>query len=303
MQDQAGIPAPEPSPPGDTGHQRVQPQSTRTPLYQSQHAQRYERQDRIREYERNYACRLAVLIDAIFPQSVTLFEELISEASPEEALHWLLYSPGGDGESAVRLLRSAHVRCKKLTVIVPDQAKSAATLIALGAHEIIMGPSSDLGPIDPQMQLPGKPGSLVAAKDIIAAVDNATAKIQVAPDTYPLHAALLGDVTGILVQQAKSALERSDDLLSLALASCSARNNEAVTGLHTRLRPLLIEGAKTHAAIFGPNEAIKAGLPVKLLHPSDPEWQAIWGLWTRYFVLSSRVYEGARASQVFPWQP
>jgi membrane-bound ClpP family serine protease len=34
---------------------------------------------------------------------------------------------------------------------VPRQAKSAATLIAIGADEIHMGPLGELGPIDPQL--------------------------------------------------------------------------------------------------------------------------------------------------------
>ncbi len=292
----------EPSGPEPPQAQTAQAGPSRTSLYEAQRAQRYERQTRIREYEQRYLCRLVVLVDAIFQQSVTLFEELVSDADPNQDLHLLLYSPGGDGEAAVRILRSAHARCRKLTVIVPDQAKSAATLIALGAHEILMGPSSDLGPIDPQMQLPAKPGSLVAAKDIIAAVDDAAAKIQAAKDTYPLYAALLGDVTAILVQQAKSALGRSGDLLKLALESCTARDAAQVDAQYAALRPPLIEGAKTHAAVFGAKEAAAVGLPVRLLHPSDPHWQAIWALWTRYFVLNQRAYESARASQVFAWR-
>ena len=39
----------------------------------------------------------------------------------------------------------------KFCVVVPRRAKSAATLIALGASEIHMGEMSELGPIDPQM--------------------------------------------------------------------------------------------------------------------------------------------------------
>ena len=83
----------------------------------------------------------------------------------------MLHSPGGDGETAVRITRAAQARCKELTVIVPDMAKSAATLLAVGAHYILMGPASDLGPIDPQFLLEG---NLVAAKDVIAAFDEAT---------------------------------------------------------------------------------------------------------------------------------
>lgn len=44
-------------------------------------------------------------------------------------------------------------------LIVPDQAKSAATLVALGASEIMMSTTSELGPIDPQVELQDQDGS------------------------------------------------------------------------------------------------------------------------------------------------
>jgi len=40
---------------------------------------------------------------------------------------------------------------KKLVVAVPRMAKSAATLMCLGADEIHMGPLGELGPIDTQL--------------------------------------------------------------------------------------------------------------------------------------------------------
>ena len=134
---------------------------------------------------------------------MNFFEELIYDADPAEDLHLILATPGGDGETAVRLARSAQARCREFTVIVPDQAKSAGTILALGAHHILMGPTSDLGPIDPQFPI----GSdLVSAKDIIASVQAAEVAIQANPETYTLHAALLADVTALMVQQARSAL-------------------------------------------------------------------------------------------------
>src|SRR5271167_3754909 len=42
---------------------------------------------------------------------------------------------------------------RKLRVIVPNIAKSAATVLALGADQIVMGYCSELGPIDPQVQI------------------------------------------------------------------------------------------------------------------------------------------------------
>jgi hypothetical protein len=63
-----------------------------------------------------------------------------------------ILSRGGEGEAAYQISKLcksyAH---QKFIVVVPRHAKSAATLIALGADEIHMGPLSQLGPIDPQI--------------------------------------------------------------------------------------------------------------------------------------------------------
>ena len=174
----------------------------------------------IREYEEAYQCRLVVMIDSLFPDSVTAFEETLYDANPEEDLHVMLATPGGDGETALRLVRQAQSRCSASTVIVPDQAKSAGTLFVLGADHIYLGPTSDLGPVDPQFQLPN--GQLAAAKAIIAAVEEAEQRVQKHPATYALHASLLSDVSALMVQQARDALARADDQLRQALA-CAVR--------------------------------------------------------------------------------
>jgi Serine dehydrogenase proteinase len=273
---------------------------SQSPLFHAQQADRYERQQLIARYEELFNCRLVVLIDAIFPYSVTHFEELIYDNTADRDLHLVLASPGGDGETAVRIVRAAQARCRELTVIVPDLAKSAATLLAIGAHHILMAPASDLGPIDPQFQFPD--GSLVAAKDIIAAVDDATAKVQAAPDTYPIHAALLSDVSALMVQQARSELLRTGDLLEEALRSNPDRTLARVASLKKKLRVPLIQRPKTHAAIFNVWDAQKAGLPAEAVDPSSDQWQRIWRLWAKYFAMGPpRVYEGVKASIILPW--
>jgi hypothetical protein len=68
----------------------------------------------------------------------------------------IIGSKGGEIEPAYLIsknCRSSSV--DRFVVSVPRRAKSAATLIALGASEIHMGSMSELGPIDPQLgQLP-----------------------------------------------------------------------------------------------------------------------------------------------------
>lgn len=270
---------------------------SQTPLFHAEQSERYERQRLIEEYEQRFSCRLVVVCDVIFGDGITYFEELVYDADPTIDLHLLLSSQGGDGETAVRLVRSAQSRCRELTVVVPDQAKSAATILCLGAHHILMGPTSDLGPVDPQFFL--GPGNLVSAKDLIAAVEHAEHAVAQNPESYPIHASLLADVTEIMLQQARSALDRTADLVVEALRSNTDRTEDQVRALQEKLQSPLIELPKHHGAIFGAADAKTAGLPVKEADPRSDQWKLIWLLWARYFSLfPSRIYEGRRASRV-----
>lgn len=270
---------------------------SQTPLYHALHSGRYDRQQAISEYQNKFACKLVVMKDVIFDHSVVRFEDLIYDAAPETDLHVMLVSPGGDGETAVRLVRAAQARCKDLTIIVPDQAKSAATLMALGAHRILMSATSDLGPIDSQFP---RGNELVSAKDIIAAVDDATQKVQDAPNTFPIYASLLGDVNALMVQQARSSLARNQDQLEEALKSNPNRSDDEVRKLRDTLIELLIERPRSHSALFSAQDAINAGLPVKDADPLSEQWQMIWRLWTKYYTLGTSIYEGERASHPIP---
>jgi hypothetical protein len=75
------------------------------------------------------------------------------EALPADAtaLDLLLVSNGGDPTVAWRIVSLIRERVKKLSVLIPQAAYSAATLIALGADEIVMHPNGNLGPTDPQI--------------------------------------------------------------------------------------------------------------------------------------------------------
>jgi hypothetical protein len=60
-----------------------------------------------------------------------------------------LYSAGGDTMVPWRLVSMIREYCDKFSVLVPYKAHSAASMIALGADEIVMSDLSELSPIDP----------------------------------------------------------------------------------------------------------------------------------------------------------
>jgi len=68
----------------------------------------------------------------------------------------ILDTPGGVVEVVERMVTVLRSAYEKVTVIVPDRAMSAGTILALSADIIMMDHLSCLGPIDPQIEKEGK---------------------------------------------------------------------------------------------------------------------------------------------------
>ena len=112
-------------------------------------------------------------LPSIMIQDIPTFEDLLRSLGEMEDGVLMINSPGGDADAAEKMLMMCRKRFKhSFKVIVPDYAKSAATMIALGSDEILMGYLSELGPIDPQFRTapigPGLPArSLIDGLDVI----------------------------------------------------------------------------------------------------------------------------------------
>ncbi len=83
----------------------------------------------------------------------------------------LVDSPGGIAEIAYRISRLLQRQCEGFTAIVPRLAKSAATLLVLGAEDIIMGDDAELGPLDAQYLDFDIEEDVVSALDTVQAVE------------------------------------------------------------------------------------------------------------------------------------
>jgi ATP-dependent protease ClpP protease subunit len=87
-------------------------------------------------------------------QDVLPFVNMLKSMVPITDLDLVVISPGGDGTAAETMLDLCRKYCGgKLRIVVPLYGKSAATLLALGADEIVMGETSELGPIDAQVMI------------------------------------------------------------------------------------------------------------------------------------------------------
>ena len=80
---------------------------------------------------------------------IPIISKQLQAIGKKENIDLFLYSSGGDTMVPWRLVSMMREYCDKFSVLVPYKAHSAATMIALGADEVVMSDLSELSPIDP----------------------------------------------------------------------------------------------------------------------------------------------------------
>lgn len=102
---------------------------------------------------------------------IPLFHEHLSGLSfpddEDRRIDVFIYSNGGDGTVPWRLISLIREYCDSLAVLVPSNAFSAATLLALGADEVVMHSMGTLGPTDPTVTTPFNPTHRLNDKQLV----------------------------------------------------------------------------------------------------------------------------------------
>lgn len=89
--------------------------------------------------------------DEIGPRLSHSFFKARKEIVKSDPIALVIHSSGGIAHCAYRIARILQAERTHFVAVVPRRAKSAATLLALGAREIVMGPHAELGPLDAQL--------------------------------------------------------------------------------------------------------------------------------------------------------
>nr|MDO8133355.1 hypothetical protein [Candidatus Njordarchaeum guaymaensis] len=89
------------------------------------------------------------LATSIAQDAIRPFYEHLEALGRQDRIDLFLYSRGGDTDVPLRLVRLIREYCDCFSVLIPFRAHSAATMICLGADEIVMGKLGELSPVDP----------------------------------------------------------------------------------------------------------------------------------------------------------
>lgn len=276
-------PAPTVTPPTSiTGDSSPQPR--RTPLFEAMNAARYGRQQLIREIEASTGNALLCMVSerGEIRRGVTTagIVDLLHNVPHGKPIDLLLNSPGGDIDTAEKIITLIRKRAEAapVRVVVPDFAKSAATLIALGANQVVMSHTSELGPIDPQVELTGINGvkTIHSAQNYVDSYDKHAKRLREEPGD-PVARLMLDMLDPVVLEKLKRIMKRSTVIASALLQTAMIKDvkeaDEAAGKLADTTR------WHSHGQMIGHEQCTKIGLKVTHLNPKSDVWERIWRLY------------------------
>ncbi len=89
---------------------------------------------------------------SICQNDVIAMSRLLGQARRRPQVALFLKSDGGNPEAALRFVHLLRQKFERLTLLAPFECASAATMVALGANEIHMGPTSYLTAVDSSLK-------------------------------------------------------------------------------------------------------------------------------------------------------
>lgn len=258
---------------------------------------RKARQDIIKQLEGLRGSRVITLITGdrvVAPTMIAddclrpLYDHLLSVAKKgnPEKIDFVLYTRGGFVETPWKIVAKIRQFCQQFNVIIPYRAHSAGTMIAIGADTILMSPMSELGPIDPFIQIGPQPGKPVPFLLPDLGVEDVAAYISFLKERAGItdQDALANNVKSLAEHMTPTLLGRMERIYShirvvarKLLALCRPPLAEATI---TTIIEALTEKMYAHGHGISIVEAESIGLRVESM-PPDVE-KVVWDLYLDY---------------------
>ena len=211
----------------------------------------------------------------------TIFD-LLNTLGKQKNLDLYILSPGGFAHPAYKIARLFQSYSEnKFSVLIPYYAKSAATILSLGADEIVMGPASELGPIDPQFSISNNSPS-ISALTLKEALDYITKAIKEDSKTAPLYVPLLDKVDLITLGHFEREIESAKQYGEILLTS--KKMNPLTKEKAEEVANDFVQQYKTHGFVIDGQAAssLLSEKTIKLISADDPTWQCMWQLHNTY---------------------
>lgn len=211
-----------------------------------------------------------------------IYEHLLTFGKNVQKIDLFLYSRGGDVSVPWKIVSMMREFCDEFNVIIPYRANSAATLLSLGADNILMSKKAELGPVDP---------SLSSSSDL------STPPVNVSVEDIKSYLTFLRKRAGITDQVALSQniailtermgpnilgqIERTDSHIRFVARQLLVNRSDKIeeTKINSIIE-ILTEKIYHHGHGIARKEAKEMGLPIE--NPPEQLEKLIWDLYLIY---------------------
>lgn len=244
-----------------------------------------------------YVGNMANFNSQIAPPHTVPLADALAQIGKTENLDLMIHTMGGSGDTAEKIVEMCRNHCSgEFRVIIPNMAKSAGTLIALGADKIVMGHCSEAGPIDPQIRIMvSNCPQQVSAWTFVHARDELVEKYKEAvskkenPDAYLQQLATIDPVfvahCGQLMEFAKKVGRKwiTARLVKKPMPLQEAEKEaDAVIDFLSDVKEHISHGRLILAGELSAH--CEPTLQIEELEEINPLWQKLWQLYVRYEV-------------------
>ena len=213
-----------------------------------------------------------------------MIEGLLQKIDLSKGLALIINSPGGIGISAERIINvcKSYSGTGKFLAIVPGKAKSAATMVCMGADSIYMSKTSELGPIDPQIQIQKEERTFnVALWNLVSSYKELFAKASATKGNLQPYLQQLANYDSREIKEYETAIELAEDVAIRALKDgmMSGLTKEKIKEkIKIFLTP---EKTKSHGRSIFFKDAEACGLQIKLMENNSKIWELSYELYIR----------------------
>ena len=159
-------------------------------------------------------------ISISYPDILPITDQLSIQKS--DSIDIILETPGGSGEIAEQIIRLIRDKYKSMNIIIPGCAKSAGTIMAMAADEILMEPFvSALGPIDAQLFVQGK---VFSAEALIKGFDRIKKEVELTSQLNKAYIPMLQRISPGELEHAQNALDFAKKLVAQWLVEYKFKN-------------------------------------------------------------------------------
>ena len=173
---------------------------------------------------------------------------------------------------------------KSFNVIVPNLAKSAATMLSIGADKIIMGTNSELGPIDPQIAvtLPSGQSQYVPAKSITGTLTKIKEEIEKSEKLATMYYPVLQQIRPETIKFCEDAISFSTSFAKRWLKEGAMKGKTKSDIEKTAYELTTGDRFNMHGSVINHQDAKDSlGLNVEFWEQTDERWQLLWNYYLR----------------------